>query len=134
MKKLINAGLVISSLFGYMEWGDNQSSFIFQVEYSLLFGDAGSTDSFSHPLILIPLIGQVLLLITVFQKSPNNKLSVLGLICLSVIMYFLCFIGVVSTNLSVILSTAPFLILSFLFYQYRYAAAKKRAYEEKQAS
>lgn len=129
MKKLINALLILTSLVGYLEWGEGNQSFFFQVEYDLLFGSIGTADSFSHPLIFIPLIGQLLLLITLFQKTPNNWMSVIGLICLSLIMYFLLFVGVLSSNMHIVLSAVPFTLVSFWFYQHRYALLKLKQHK-----
>jgi hypothetical protein len=51
-KVLLNIGLLLSSLIGYMEWGGGNYSFIFQVEYRLLTGAPGSTGAMMHPFVL----------------------------------------------------------------------------------
>jgi len=108
VKKPLNIGLLLSSLIGYLEWGTDQRSFLFQVECTVFF--RSSADSFTHPFVLLPLIGQVLLLITLFQKNPSRYLSLAGLACLSLIMLFLFVIGIMSGNLLIAGSTVPFII------------------------
>ncbi|MBL7712301.1 MAG: hypothetical protein JNL13_07560 [Chitinophagaceae bacterium] len=107
MKKLLNTGLLLSSLIGYLEWGTDQRSFLFQVECTLFFQPA--CDSLGHPFILLPLIGQALLLITLFQKTPSRYLSLIGLALLSLIMLFLFVIGIMSGNVLIAGSTLPFI-------------------------
>lgn len=114
MKRLLNIGLLLSSLLGYLEWGKDNHSFLFQVEYDLIFGTAGSTDSFLHPFILIPLLGQLALLVSAFQKKSNKALTLVGLCCLSLIMLFLFFIGLMSLNFRIALSACPFIVFSVL--------------------
>lgn len=115
MKKLLNTSLLLTSLLGYMEWGGDNCSFIFQVEYELFSSIKDKGMSLLHPFIVIPLVGQVILFITIVQKQPNRALSIIGLVCLSVIMLFLHFVGVISSNMNVVLSTIPFLITGILF-------------------
>lgn len=115
MKKLLNIGLLLSSLIGYLEWGTNQRCFLFQVECTVFF--RSSADSFAHPFILLPLIGQALLLITLFQKKPSRYLSLGGLACLSLIMLFLFVIGLMSGNLLIAGSTIPFIIFGIFVWR-----------------
>ena len=108
MKKLLNLGLIITSLIGYIEWPNNHN-FLFQVEYQLLSG-AGGTDGILHPFVLLPLLGQLLLVISLFQKTPSRLLTFLGLVCLSLIMLFLFLIGCISLNYKIMLASLPFII------------------------
>ncbi len=116
MKKLINLLLLLTSLIGYLEWGTGNHAFLFQTEYELLFGGKG-LQNFLHPFVLLPLLGQVLLLITLFQKKPNKILGVGGIVCLSLIMLMILFIGFMSKNLMIGLSAVPFIICSILFFR-----------------
>ncbi len=109
MKRLLNIALIVTSLIGYLEWGGNNHKFIFQIERELLFGTTVSSNSFLHPFILIPLIGQLLLLISVLKKEPNKTITYAGLSCLSVIMLFLFLTGIISQNIKIALSTIPFI-------------------------
>ena len=78
MRKLIALGLLLTSLLCYLEWGkeSDQSGFLFQMEYYLIFGKGNILSSITHPLVLLPLAAQFLLLFVLFQKKPS-KLIVL---------------------------------------------------------
>ena len=78
---------------------------------SKLFIDPGSA---LHPLTLLPLVGQVLLVITLFQKSPSRLLTYLGLSGISVLLIFMLIIGLLSLNIKITLSALPFLVTGFL--------------------
>ncbi len=108
-KRLLNLSLIISSLFGYLEWGHDMHSFLFQVEFELFAKGRGTTDSFMHPFVLIPLIGQILLLITLFQKAPSKLLTYLGLTGLGLIMLMILIVGILSMNPAVTCSALPFI-------------------------
>jgi len=108
MKKLLNLSLLITSLIGYLEWPNNHG-FLFQIEYQLLSGTVG-TDGILHPFVMLPLIGQLLLVISLFQKTPSRFLTLLGMTCLSLIMLFLFLIGCMSLNYKITLASLPFII------------------------
>ncbi len=114
MKKLLHLGLLISFQFGYLTWGTSQELFIFQGEYDILKKAVTSPANFIHPLILIPLLGQILLLITLFQSNPSRRLGLLGLSCLSLLILLLFFIGISIPNYKMILYSLPFLLMAFL--------------------
>lgn len=112
--KLLNAALIITSLFGYMEWGNGKSAFLFSAEIeviSRLFTDAKSA---VHPLTIIPLLGQILLLLTLFQKEPSKVLTYIGIGALGVLLFFLLLIGVIDGNPKMAIAALPFLITSVL--------------------
>lgn len=109
MKKILNALLILTSLIGYLEWADNHS-FIYQVEIDLLFNFSKKQNAFTHPLILLPLLGQFILLITLFQKQPSKALTLIGLGCLSSIMLLLFIIGFLSKSAAIILYSSPFIV------------------------
>lgn len=105
---------IASSLIGFMEWGHNNSTFIFQGEAEViqkLFTDPGSV---IHPLTIIPLIGQIILIVALFQPVPNKKLTYAGVICISTLLLFIFIIGLITTNYKTILSTLPFLTITTL--------------------
>lgn len=112
--KILNGLLILTSLFGYLEWGKDNSVFLFQAEaevISKLFTDPASA---AHPFTILPLVGQLLLFITLFQKRPLNVLTYTGMAGIGVLLVFMFVIGVVSLNFRIAFSTIPFLIVSFL--------------------
>lgn len=112
--KIIKAFLLISFFFCYLEWGNNQSAFIFEVVFTL-FTEKFSLSNFSHPIILIGLISVIVLVISLFT-TINQKLEKLIIILLTILVVFFLFIGTISLRYKIILSTLPFLFLTNLYF------------------
>ncbi|MBK9983713.1 MAG: hypothetical protein IPP15_22910 [Saprospiraceae bacterium] len=124
MLRLINTGLLLSFLVCYLEWGHDNSSFVFQVEYLVFFQKDHSANTFTHPLIIIPFLGQLLILFTIFQKKPGRRLTWIGLILLGILVLVILLVGLLSLNYKIILSTVPFILFSMLFIVKRQAYSK----------
>lgn len=114
MKRIINICLVLTFLIGYLEWGKGSHIFIFQAEAEIFLKIKSDPLSVLHPFIIIPFCGQVMLLFTAFQQKPNRFLTFAGLACLGLFMLFLFFIGIVSLNLKILLSTLPFIFTGII--------------------
>jgi len=113
-KKLLNLLLLLSFQFGYLEWGKNNGLFIFKAEQEIFSKALSDFKGVVHPFILIPLLGMVLLVITLFQSVPSRRLTLSGLACLSVLMLFLFFIGILSLDWKITLSTIPFIVIGVI--------------------
>lgn len=111
-KKLLNCLLLLSFSFGYLEWGSNSSTFIFQAAFQFFSKLPNEPLSLLHPFILIPLTGIILILITFFQASPSRMLTLAGLTGMALLMLFIFFIGLISLNYKIILSALPFLVIA----------------------
>lgn len=112
--KILNALLIVTSLLGYLEWSGNSSSFLFQAEaeiFSKLFTDPVSV---LHPFTVIPFIGQLLLVFTLFQKKPSKVLTYTSIIGLGFLLGFMLVIGILAMNYKIILSTIPFITVAGL--------------------
>lgn len=107
--------IFFSFLICYLEWGKDSSSFVYQTEYSLLFERDKSTDTFTHPFILIPLIGQLIILISVFSESIKRKFVITGIAFQALLVLMLFFIGLLSVNFKILISTLPFLVFSSIY-------------------
>ena len=119
--KLLNIALILTSFVGYLEWGGNNNMFLIQGEIDLiakLFTDPGSA---LHPFTLLPLAGQMLLVITLFQKHPSRWLTYLGLSGIGVLLVFMFIIGLLGPNMKTTLSTLPFLVTAFMTVQHHRA-------------
>lgn len=116
VKILIVVGLLLSPLLCYLEWGSNQSSFLFEVEYNLLFNNKDFAGTFTHPAILVPLLGQLLLLIAVFFKKHSHKLIFAGLLLLALLVLLVLMAGLLSKNIKMGVSTLPFLSLAIFYF------------------
>lgn len=112
--KILNFLLVITSMFGYLEWGKDNHSFLFQTEAEIaskLFSDPGSA---LHPFVVLPLIGQLLLFVTLFQSKPSKRLTFIGMAGLALLLVFIFAIGLMSFNLKMALSALPFIVVAVL--------------------
>ncbi|MBS1635156.1 MAG: hypothetical protein JST26_04475 [Bacteroidetes bacterium] len=112
--KILNLLIILTSLIGYLEWSGNSHTFLFEAEaeiFSRLFTDPVSV---LHPFTILPLISQVLLFITLFQKTPGKTLTYIGIAGLALLLVFMCIIGIMSMNFKIILSTVPFIVVAVL--------------------
>ncbi len=110
--KFLNLGLVIASLIGYLEWGGGNTSFLFEAEAEVVKKLVTDPLAGAHAFTIIPLIGQVVLLATIFQKRPSSVLTILGIACLGLLLGFISFIGIITQSIKVFISTVPFLFLA----------------------
>lgn len=110
-KKLILL-ILISSFFGYLEWGGDNSTFLYQAEWAVFEGLFRAPLTILHPLTVIPIIGQVLLIIALLKKNPPKYLVIIGIICIAILYLLMLFVGLLELNWKIILSTFPFLVLS----------------------
>ena len=110
MKKLLNLLLVLTSLFGYLEWGVDNSTFLFQAEYDILTKLITDPNSVMHPFVVLPLLGQLLLLITLFQKEPGKRLTYVGIGCIGLLLGLMFIIGIIGPDIKILLSTVPFIV------------------------
>jgi hypothetical protein len=110
--KILNFLLIITSLIGYLEWSGDSHTFLFQAEAEIVYKLLTNPTSVIHPFILLPLIGQILLLITLFQKSPSKILTYISILGLGILLGFMFVIGLISLNYKILFSTIPFLIVT----------------------
>ena len=116
--RLINIALLITSLICYLEWGGGNSGFLFQAEYEM-FKSADFAHSFTHVMVLAPVIGQLLLLFTVFQKVPARRLTAIGIGLLSVLVFMIVLVGILGLNYKIFISTLPFVGSVYMFFRKR---------------
>lgn len=114
--RLINIGLLLAFSLCYMEWGQGNSSFVFQTQYMLFSEWDKLWSSLTHPLILTGLIGQLLLLYCAFKSAPNRTVNTIGILILSPVVLLTLLAGALSVNLKMIASTLPFLALAVVYF------------------
>lgn len=112
--KILNFLLIITSLFGYLEWGGNNHMFLFQTEIEIFSKLLIHPTSVIHPLTILPLLGQLFLLFTLFQKEPSKKLTFIGITCIGILILLMFIIGIMSWNFKILTSTLPFIALSIV--------------------
>lgn len=124
-QRFLNALLILAFLIVYLEWGKNNSVFLFQVEYDILFSGTGKWKSFIHPLIFAPFVGQLLLLFTLFQKNPKSRLSTIAILLMGLLVFFIFAIGLFTKNGKIIVFSLPYVLLTIIyFYKFRSRASQ----------
>ncbi len=113
-RKVLNGLAVLTSLFGYLEWGGGNGAFLFQAELEVLGKLFSDPVSAAHPFTLLPMFGQLLLLITLFQKEPSRWLTFIGIGCVGLLLLFMFLIGLLALNFKILLSTVPFVVTAIL--------------------
>jgi hypothetical protein len=112
--KLLTFLILLSSLLVYLEWSKTERIFLFEIEASILWKLFTDFSSVLHPFIILPFVGQMLLMFSLFQKKTNKRLIYLGIACLAVLIVFIFGIGLLSMNLKITLSSLPFIVFSSL--------------------
>ncbi len=102
--------MILTSLFGYLEWGTSNRMFLYQGEWEVLTKLVNDPASAAHPFVLLPLAGQVLLIVTLFQKQPGKWLTIAGVGAIGVLLFFMFIIGLIDLNPRIFGSTLPFVI------------------------
>jgi hypothetical protein len=116
--KILNTLLLISSLFGFLEWGQNHKMFLFQLEAEVFSKITKDPLALIHPFVILPLLGQVLLLITLFQRNPGKKLTYVGIGGIGILMALIFLVGCLNFNLKILFSTIPFLVIGYITIRY----------------
>jgi len=112
--KVLNMLLIVTSLMGYLEWSGDNQMFLFQGEAEIIYKLFTNPTNLIHPFILLPLIGQMLLLITLFQKSPSKVLTYISIVGVGILLGFMFIIGLISLNFKIVISTIPFVVVVIL--------------------
>lgn len=98
---------------GYLSWGGGNHMFLFEAEAVIIYKIFIKPASVFHPFVLLPMLGQIILMITVLQKKISQKLTLLGIACLFILIGFMFLIGLISMQFKILVSTIPFISLSF---------------------
>ena len=109
MQKLAIFCLFASFLFCYLEWAD-QSAFVYEVAYMLLFEKSEKASAFSHPLVLLPFLGQLLVLISLFMPKPKKWMVITGMAMMGLLVVMLLLVSLLGRNWKIFLATMPFLV------------------------
>lgn len=112
--KLLLIGVVLSSLIGYLEWGQGYSTFLFQGEYEVLGQMLKNPKAGAHPFVLLPMLGQLLLILAALQVKTGKWFVYGGILSIGILLLFIFVIGIASLNWRITLSTIPFFACSVL--------------------
>lgn len=112
--RILNVLLVATSLIGYLEWGQNQHTFLWQAEKEIITKLLSDPSSVVHPFIVLPFLGQLILILTLFQSKPKFWLTMFGASCIAILLVFMLFIGLISLNWKILFSVIPFFTVYIL--------------------
>ncbi len=112
--KILNTAIIFCSLLGYLQWGKDQHMYLFQMEVELIRKMFIDPISVLHPFTLLPLFGQLLLFITLWQKQVSKRLTYLGIGCLGLLLLLIFIIGCMGLNLKIMLSAVPFILMAIV--------------------
>jgi hypothetical protein len=116
MKKLNAIGILVSFLGCILEWPPNNSYYVFQLEYQLIFETKGIMKSLVHPVLLAGIFGHFNMLYSIISKKPKQWIELSGSILLSLLVVLFLLSGLFSKNSKMILSTLPFILISGNYY------------------
>lgn len=111
--KLFSILLLITSLIGYLEWSGNNKILLYQAEIEVLQKLFTNPISILHPFTVLPILGQLCLIVTIFQSKPNKTLTFLGIGAIGILMVFMFLVGIMALNYKIIISTIPFILVAF---------------------
>ena len=112
--RILSLLILVSSLIPYLSWGKTNHTFLFQAEWLVLNKLTSTPSAVMHPLIIVPLLSQLLILIFGII-SPKTTMVYLGILGLYLLIAFILFAGFLSGNIWIVLSCAPFIVCSTLF-------------------
>ena len=117
-QKILNLLLIITSLLGYLQWGKSNETYLYKAEYDLIIKLFSDPMSVLHPFTMLPLAGQLILLIGCLQKKPAKSLTYWGIGLLGVLLGFILVIGIMANHLKIILSVVPFWVIAIYTIQF----------------
>lgn len=112
--RVYNLSVLLSSLFGYLQWGDTQNAFLIELELEIFKKALTNPEALLNPIILVPLIGQVLLILAVLYKRSHKYLTYIGILALGILFCLIFYAGILSKRYWIPASTLPFFISSIL--------------------
>jgi len=116
--KLFSILLLITSLIGYLEWSGKNQIFLYQAEIEVLQKLFTNPISIIHPFTILPILGQLSLIVTIFQTEPNKKLIYFSILAVGILLVFIFIVGIMALNYKIIISTIPFILVSFFTIRY----------------
>lgn len=122
--KLLILALVFTPLLAYLEWGKDNHTFLGSAEWDILQKLFTAPSGVMHPLVLLPLAGQIILLLSLFLHKQARWIVPAGIAMISILLFFILFIGLLSLKFKIILSTFPFLG-AVTFYIYNRKVTRK---------
>jgi hypothetical protein len=112
-RKLLIFLLLLTSLLGFLEWGGDHHGFLFELEAGLFKTIFKNPLAMLHPLILLPLAAQIILIVLLFKK-PERILIYLSIGGIGLLMIMILLAGISSKNMKMVISTLPFILVALI--------------------
>jgi hypothetical protein len=90
--------------------------FVFQAQYEIFSKTDRLLTNLFHPIILLGLLAQIILLIGAFLPNLNKKINTIGIIGLGLLILLFLLISILSKNLNMFLATLPYLSITVYFF------------------
>jgi hypothetical protein len=100
-----------------MEWGKDSAAFVFSIYRELFVIQKDFAGAITHPVILSGITGQLILAFCIIQKSPYRLFNSIGVLLLLFVVLILLMAGIASTNMKMIFSDIPFILLSIFYFR-----------------
>lgn len=101
---------LVTSLLGYLQWGGGNGGFLFTLEWEVLQKLVSSPREAAHPFTLLPLMGQILLVWALVDKTPRIWKVIGGISGIALLYIMILIIGILSLSPAITFSSLPFLI------------------------
>jgi len=98
----------------YLEWGTNNYAFGFTIEWLIIKQIVQNPNQLLHPILFPLLMSQIIFLIDLFVRKTHKILYYSAFVFLSLLVIFVFVIGILKLNWKIILSTLPYLTVSFI--------------------
>jgi hypothetical protein len=90
--------------------------FVFQAIFEIFSKTENLVDNFTHPIILLGLFTQLLLLLGALNPKMNKKTNAIGILLLSLLVLLFLLISILSLNIKMFLATLPYLSITIYFF------------------
>jgi len=98
----------------------NKITCIPQLEFQLFSESQSIVANLSHPLIILGILGQIMLLMHAFRRRWNRTLNTITVIMLALIVGFLMLVGFITQQWTMVGMQLPFLLSICIYFFYAY--------------
>lgn len=116
MRRYLNLLLFLSFQICYLEWPPHNSMFVFQAIFEIFSKTENLVDNFTHPIIILGLLTQLLLLLGALNPKMNKKINAIGILLLGLLVLLFLLISILSLNIKMFIATLPYLSISVYFF------------------
>lgn len=105
---------LVSTFILYFEWGEQQQ-FLIQMEGEVILKSFQNPKNLLHPLILLPLIGQLLFLFIAIYPNARRILPIIAVSFFGLLVFIVLLAGVSGQNFKIIGFALPYVLISSLW-------------------